>query len=495
MSRPNILFITADQWRGDCLSAVGHPHVRTPHIDGLARAGVTFRRHFAQAAPCGPSRASLYTGTYLHTHRAVLNGTPLAPNLTNIAREARAAGYRPALFGYTDTTADPRGLTPGDPRLTSYEGVLDGFDPVMPLLEDFAPFAADLRRRGYDFGPEKQAFFKPVYDDQGRPHTMFGADESETRFLARAFTDWLSDQAEPWFAHVSFYRPHPPFVAAPPYHAYHDPDRMPRPRRRALLAAEAAQHPYLAFALSQQRYRAPVDDRAVQQATAAYFGLMSQVDDAIGDIVYALHDREELKRTLIIFTSDHGEMLGDHWLTGKLGFYDGAYHVPLIVRDPRPEFDRTRGRRVDAFSESVDILPTVMDLIGQAAPDQTQGLSLRPWLTGELAPWRDAAHWEYDFRDPATRAAETLFDLPADRCNLGVIRDDRFKYVHFAGLDPLLFDLVRDPGETTDLARDPDHAGIAARYARRLLSWRQSSDDRSLTRWKLAEGGPYRAPD
>ena len=106
----NVLLITVDQWRGDCLGVVGHPVVRTPNLDRLADEGVLFRRHYAQAVPCGPSRASLHTGQYLMKHRSALNGTPLDARFTNLALEARAAGYDPVLFGYTDASPDPRAL-------------------------------------------------------------------------------------------------------------------------------------------------------------------------------------------------------------------------------------------------------------------------------------------------------------------------------------------------------------------------------------------------
>jgi len=115
--RLNILYITADQWRGEALSARGHPVVRTPHLDALAADGVLFESHYGQCTPCGPSRASLHTGLYAMTHRSVRNGTPLDARFTNIALEARKAGYDPALIGYTDTSVDPRGLDPDDPRL------------------------------------------------------------------------------------------------------------------------------------------------------------------------------------------------------------------------------------------------------------------------------------------------------------------------------------------------------------------------------------------
>ena len=129
----NILFITADQWRGECLSSLGHPHVKTPNLDTLAADGVSFKRHYAQATPCGPSRACLYTGMYMQNHRSLLNGTPLDARHANIAMEARKSGYEPALFGYTDVSLDPRQFDGGEYAPGGYEGVLPGFDPVTLL--------------------------------------------------------------------------------------------------------------------------------------------------------------------------------------------------------------------------------------------------------------------------------------------------------------------------------------------------------------------------
>ena len=125
-ARRNVLFIVIDQWRADALGAAGNRLLKTLHLDRLAADGVLFRRHFAQASPCGPSRAALLTGTYQHNNGVMRNGTPLARRFTNLALEARRAGYDPALFGYTDTAPDPTGLDPADPALRSYEGVMPG---------------------------------------------------------------------------------------------------------------------------------------------------------------------------------------------------------------------------------------------------------------------------------------------------------------------------------------------------------------------------------
>ena len=132
----NILFITADQWRGECLGVAGHPLVKTPNIDALAADGTVFLNHYSNAAPCSPARACLYTGLYQMTNRVVRNGSPLAARFDNVALAARRVGYSPALFGYTDQSADPTGLPPAAPRLKTYEGVLPGFDVRVRIPEN-----------------------------------------------------------------------------------------------------------------------------------------------------------------------------------------------------------------------------------------------------------------------------------------------------------------------------------------------------------------------
>src|ERR1700709_450567 len=138
---PNILLITLDQFRADCLSCAGHPVVHTPALDDLASQGVRLAHHYSQAAPCSPGRAALYTGTYQMNNRVVANGTPLDTRFDNIALAARRAGYAPALFGYTDQGVDPREASgPDDPRMHAYTGVLPGFDPVLALDDDQVPW-------------------------------------------------------------------------------------------------------------------------------------------------------------------------------------------------------------------------------------------------------------------------------------------------------------------------------------------------------------------
>jgi arylsulfatase A-like enzyme len=493
------LFITADQWRGDCLSAMGHPTVCTPHLDALAADGVLFRRHYAQCAPCGPSRASLYTGLYLHKHRSCINGTPLDTRHTNIALEMAKLGYDPVLFGYTDTAADPRGLAPDDPTLTTYEGVLPGFQAEVYLPEHHGLWFEWLANQGYVIPRNPLDLRLPEEDYPGAeergptfPPPRYKAEHTETAFLTGEIIRYLENRERdnPWFVHVSYFRPHPPFVVPEPYNALYHPDDVPPPIRNGTAENEAAKHPWLAWALSQGNFRAPEDDGHVRQLRATYYGMIKEVDDQLGRLIGWLKAQDLYDNTLIVLCSDHGEMLGDHHLLSKLGFYDQAFHIPLIVRVPSGMTGALRGKQVEQFTENVDVMPTILDLLAETVPLQCDGRSLAPFLTGEdPAHWRTEAHWEYDFRNPSTRDAERALGLRQDQCNLTVIRDESFKYVHFAALPPLFFDLADDPGECVNRAADPAYAPRVAEYAQKMLSWRTTHEERLLSGMMLGPGG------
>jgi arylsulfatase A-like enzyme len=497
----NILFITADQWRGECLSALGHPMVKTPHLDALAAEGVLFSNHFANAAPCGPSRASLHTGMYLQNHRSGTNGTPLDARHTNWAIEAGKLGYDPVLFGYTDTSADPRGLEPDDPWLKTYEGPLPGIRTVCAM--DGYPIAWTdwLNGLGYETPSHPALAYGlrnpgPEYEDGAAvPRPMaYPAEVDDTAFLVGRLIDYLKTAKGPVAAHLSILRPHPPFVAPEPYNAMYDPKAVPGFKRKANAAEESAQHPWLAYQLSRKAFRAPEEELRLRRLKAVYYGLMSRVDDEIGRLTAFLRESGLINRTLIIFTSDHGEQMGDHWLLGKGGYFDASYRIPLIVRDPRSAADTTRGRVVEAFTENVDIMPTMLGAIGAEIPVQCDGADLAPFVAGTPGRWRGEAHWEFDFRDPADGAPEDRLGLTMHQCTLNVIRDERFKYVHFTRLPPLLFDLAKDPDEMTDVAGDPAYLATVLEYAQKLLSWRMNHDEQTLTHLTLTEGGVVSRP-
>lgn len=497
----NVLFITADQWRGECLGHLGHPTVKTPHLDQLAAEGVSFSRHYANAVPCGPSRASLHTGMYLQNHRSGTNGTPLDARHTNWAKEVGRAGWDPVLFGYTDTARDPREEDPESPWLKTYEGPLPGIRPVCMMGTWPTPWTDHLRAKGFSvpddirFAYGERAPGADYEDGAAAPKPLvYPAAEDDTAFLVDRLMDYMgaaAAKATPFVAHLSLLRPHPPFVAPEPWNAIYDPAGVPGFNRAETPEAEGRQHPWLAHQLSRKLFRAPANEKKLRRLKASYYGLMSRVDAEIGRLVAFLKARGLWDTTLVVFTSDHGEQMGDHWLLGKCGYFDGSYRIPLILRDPRARADGARGRVVTRFTENVDIMPTMLTALGLNVPVQCDGRALAPFLDGrEPARWRDAAHWEFDFRDPADDAAEEALGLTLHQCTMNVIRDEKFKYVHFTSLPPLLFDLTRDPGETTNRAGDPDYLAVVAEYAQKMLSWRMNHDEQTLTHIALTDDGP-----
>ncbi len=487
--RPNILLITADQWRGDCLGTVGHPVVRTPSLDAFAETATLFEQHHATTAPCSPARASLYTGLYQMNHRVVRNGTPLDDRFDNIARAARRAGYAPTLFGYTDTSPDPRLHDPNDPALRSYEGALPGFTVRQSLPEDDKPWLSWLASRGH--ATETLGTIHHVERQDGERVSLnaprYSKDETQTAFLASAFLDWLGEQegGTPWMAHVSFLRPHPPITVPEPYNTMYDPEDGPDFAGAASADEEARFHPLIAALQDAQHLSSHIPGadchvrdlsrRDLKRIRALYYGMISEVDAQLGRIFDAL---DGLDDTLIIFTSDHGEMMGDHWMLGKGGFYRQSYHIPLIVRAP----EGARGNRIRAFTSAADIFPTLLDVLDLEAGHAPDGASLLPWLQGRTPlSWREAALWEFDFRQLVLRRPEH-FPEEALRGSPALISSmtPDWQYVHVSGMQDLLLKNDKTPSSCENQA--DSHPDIVRARLKDLLSTRMAHNDETLAR-------------
>ncbi len=494
----NVLFITADQWRGDCLSHLGH-RVQTPNLDALASEGVLFKRHYANAVPCGPSRASLHTGQYLQNHRSGTNGTPLDARFTNWALEARAKGHDPVLFGYTDTANDPRQLSPDDPILTSYEGPLPGIKPLLQMGTFPDAWADWLESKGYEIPEPNWRLYTEKLEsleyETGLPHAAalsIPAEDHDTTFMVDAVMDYIKDAEQSFCVHLSLLRPHPPWVAPAPYNSLYDPALLGDFKRADSPEDEASQHPFLREMLANRHYAAPTDDRKTARLKSSYFGLMTEVDTNLGRLFDFLKREGHWDNTLIIFTSDHGEQIGDHHLLGKLGYFDASYHIPLIISAPGLKSSDEPVDGIDLFTENVDIMPTLLDWLGIPIPVQCDGQSLLPLIkTGQpKSYWRSEAHWEYDFRDVVNgESLEQRLGLTPHQCTLNVIRDERYKYVHFTNLPPLFFDLETDPSELRNLADEPEYQALVLRFAQKMLSWRMNHDEQTLTHLALTDDG------
>jgi arylsulfatase A-like enzyme len=475
-SPPNILLITLDQFRADCLSCAGHPVVQTPALDNLASQGVRLARHYSQAAPCSPGRAALYTGTYQMNNRVVANGTPLDTRFDNIAHAARRAGYAPALFGYTDQGVDPRLVDdPQDPRLSTYEGVLPGFDPVLDMSGWQLPWLHWLNNHGYDFDDPITA----LELEHDRP-----AELSTSTFLTNAFLEWLGEQQQPWFAHLSYLRPHPPYSAAGEFSTMYDPGACPPP-----MPIPSNRHRLFDALLASPIVAAPDDPADVAHMQAQYFGMISEVDAQLARVWTALDVRGEWDNTVIVVTADHAEQLGDQGLMQKAGFYESSYAVLGIVRNPR--FDHVGV--IDEFTENIDIMPTLCEAMGTPVPTQCDGYPLTPFLRGERpSSWRDAAHYEWDWRDIFIPQGdhEWPWDRRLERQNLAVRRSRDRAFVHFGDGSWRCFDLAADPTWQTEVT-DPE---IVLTESAAMLSWRSRNLDRTMTGMLLQDGGIGRWP-
>jgi arylsulfatase A-like enzyme len=483
----NILFIMCDQLRADYLSCAGHPHLKTPAIDSLAAKGVLFPRAYVQSGVCGPSRMSYYTGRYVVSHGATWNRVPLSLREKTIGDYLRPAGIRVALAGKTHVLPDLDGLErygiEGGSAIAALMRAgrfeeLDRYDGHSPPGEE-SGYADYLRKQGYnsddpwsDYVISADGPDGPVSGWQMRNVHLparVAEEHSETAYMTREAMRFVEDMGDkPWFLHLSYVKPHWPYMAPAPYHKMYGPeDCLPLNRdERELLD----QHPVLAA------YRQHEESQSFQRADApdivrpAYMGLIKQLDDWLGRLFDHLKKLGRFDDTLILFTSDHGDFLGDHWLGEKEMFYEEAQRVPFIVYDPDPAADATRGTVDERFVEAVDVVPTCLAALEQPANDHlVEGRSLLPLLRGgKVEPWRDAVFSELDY---SFREARKILKRGPRDCRAIMVRTDRWKYVWWQDFRPMLFDLANDPKELRDLGADSAHAPIRREMEDRMAAW------------------------
>ena len=497
----NILFIMCDQLRFDYLGCYGHPHLKTPNIDALASRGVRFTRAYAQSPVCGSSRMSFYTGRYMRSHGSNWNGFPLRVGEPTLGDHLAELGVRSVLVGKTHMAADLDGMK----RL--------GIDAGSPLGVHISQCGFEPYER--DDGVHPNGRPRPAYDTYLREHgfpaenpweewanSADGADEevlngwllahankparlpeehSETPYTTRRAMQFIDDAAQdgrPWCLHLSYIKPHWPYIAPAPYHnLYGRQDVIPPVRDEGELVNP---HPVYRAMMDLRVSRNFSRDEVRERVVPAYMGLIKQIDDQLGVLFRFLDERDLTDSTMIVFTSDHGDYLGDHWLGEKDFFHDYTVKIPLIIADPSAAADATRGTVCDALVEAIDIVPSFIEYCGGTVkPHIVEGDSLLPLLRGEMSiDWRQAVFSEYDYSVFDTRLA---LDQPIRDCRLYMVFDGRWKYVHATGFRPLLFDLASDPQELRDLGADPASAQDSARMREMLLNWALTDHNRITT--------------
>ena len=482
----------ADQLRHDYLGCTGHPTIKTPNIDALATRGVTFTRTYCQAAVCGPSRMSFYTGRYMFSHGGTYNNIPLRADERTMGDHLRTLGYRVGIVGKTHFRRDVSGMKKLGIAPMGDLGVVlsqcgfepwrrdDGLHPEVSLDPDL-DYNRYLREQGYEGENPWHTVANSVEGPDGeilsgwhmrnvRLPARVCREHSETAYMTDVAMERIGSlRDDPWCMHLSYIKPHWPYIAPDPYYAMYEPNMiLPVIRDEKELVNR---HPVVDAYCRHEESVNFSRDECRETVIPAYMGLISEIDDHIGRLMSFLAERDQLDNTIIVLTSDHGDYLGDHWLGEKELFYESAARIPMIVANPDASCDATRGTEDDRFVESIDLIPTFLDLAAcEELPDHwLEGRSLAPLLRGEkLEDWRDAVFCECDY---AIRHARNTLSRHTEDCRSFMIRTEDWKYIIYEGFRPQLFDMKNDPNELVDLGNDPGCEDTRRELDGRIFEW------------------------
>jgi len=452
--RPNVLVVMSDQHDPMRSSTYGHPIVKTPTMDRLAREGVTFRHAYCNTPLCAPGRFSFMTGRYVHHHGAWDNSTPHRSDLATWAHRLRALGYDAVLAGKMHFLGADQ---------------LHGFRAQLATDLHAGQRHAIYGWREEDGPISPTAEWRHVAESGPGTSSVIEVDE-RVEAAALAYLREPARREGPWALCVGFIAPHDPWHVPEPYFSRYYPHvDMP-----SVPSGHVENQPAAARVLrGRHRMAGPFADDEIRRTRAAYYGMTTRLDEQIGRLLDCLDAQGLAENTVVVYTSDHGEMLGEHGLWRKSNFYEQSARVPLQMRLPDR---RWAGRWVDESVSLVDLTATLLDLAGAPADAladaELDGVSLLPSLRGEL-PWRDEVFAEYLAHGN---------DRPR-----AMLRCGHWKlcYGYVAGEPPQLelYDLSADPGEFENLAGRPEHAAVERTLLSRLLEhWDPAAIEQAVLR-------------
>ena len=428
MKPRNMLFIMSDEHNPRVLGCGGHPIIQTPNLDRLAVRGVRFTDAYCNSPICVPSRASFHTGRHVHDIRFWDNAIAYDGTVPTWGHRLREAGHRVESIGklHFKSGENDNGFTKEHIPLHIVDGV---GDPLGMLRDPPQPRRAALS----------------LAADAGRSNSSY---QDYDQNITESAVAWLRERAakpddKPWCLFVSLVCPHFPLKSRAEWYDRYPHDKVPWPAMYA--EAERPRHPYVEAMRASQVYDKGFggDPAKVRQAIAAYFGMVTFVDDNVGKLVKALEDVGLAGNTRVVYTSDHGDNLGTRGLWGKSNMYEESVGVPMIMAGP----DVPEGVVCREPVTLVDAFPTITQCVGVTPLEvdaALPGASLLDVVSGKAE--RRTVMSEYH----AAGSATAVF----------MIRHGRFKYIHYVGMPPQLFDLEADPYETRDLADDPGFCGV-----------------------------------
>ncbi|MBI5775248.1 MAG: sulfatase-like hydrolase/transferase [Verrucomicrobia bacterium] len=438
---PNIILLLADDMRPDCIGALGHPVIQTPHLDSLARGGTVFTRAIAAYPICHVSRAEMLSGTSAFRNGVQYRGTTIDPSLALWARTLQQAGYRTWFTG--------KWHNDGQPKTRGYEETRGLFSSGGSRGEKEKPY---LDHRGQEATGYRGWTFKRD-DGKAELEKGVGLTALTSRHMGDAAVELIQRKPDkPFFLQVSFAAPHDPLIFPPGYEKKYDPAKIPLPKN--FLPEHLFDHGNLK-GRDEQLWPWPRTPADVRSELAAYYAIISDMDAQIGRLLAALQATGQADNTVIIFSSDQGLAIGSHGLRGKQNMYEHTVGVPLILAGPGVP----RGRRLDAQCYLRDLFPTTCEMARVAIPPTVQGRSLVPVLNGK-------AEEIYPF--------VVAYFTDTQR----MIREGSWKLVFYPKLaHHQLFDLTNDPDEITDLSGAARHAARMADLKKKLETWLKENGD------------------
>lgn len=445
-SRPNVLFMMTDQQRWDALGCAGNRAVHTPNIDRIARQGAWFSHAYSSTPTCTPARAGLLTGMSPWNHGMIGYFQVAERYPVEMQRLMGQAGYHTYAIGKLHYHPQRN---------------VHGFDGA--LLDEsgrvITPgFVSDYRQWFKEVAPDRDPDVTGVgWNDYEAVSYKLPEELHPTHWTGQQAVEFINGyrSEQPFFLKVSFARPHSPYD--PPqrfFDGYRDAD-MPAP----WVGDWCAQNAEAPDPVPSDTWYGDLGVAQAKRSRRGYYGSVSFIDEEVGRILDALERRGMLDNTLVIFTSDHGDMLGDHHLWRKSYAYEASAHIPLIVRWPESGFENMRrGRTLEHVAELRDILPTCLDAAGAEIPDEVDGRSLLDPVRGQAQDWRKWIDMEHDI-------------CYSPRNHWNSLTDGRWKYIYHAqdGSEQL-FDLKNDPGEERDLAKRPDYGDMLSLWRNQMVS-------------------------
>ncbi|RKF17923.1 DUF229 domain-containing protein [Alginatibacterium sediminis] len=471
----NIFFVLCDELRADALGCMGNKQIKTPHIDSLASDSVLFEKSICNTPMCVPSRVSLATGRHALSHAAVDNMLQPRPTETSLFSLLQAQGYQTFSHGKWHCNIEPERF---------------GMDSSNTGTSNLSP-------------PESYISCFGIEDKSTREKSQYKRNDGEISLIISGkrpshkdktldsivLENYLDDLAirkqaqEPMFAQLSIMDPHTPYLPAEPFASMYEPGDIDMP---SSLSDPLDSKPRLQRYFYHARGFDKLDEQDYRKTKAAYYGSVSHVDERVGKLISNLKKQGLYDDSLIVFTSDHGSMMGEHGFVEKWGhMYEPVINTPLLIKMP---FGEGAGTRKNGLVESIDIMPTILDLLGLESSSTVHGKSLLPYIRKQSTQHKSLVFAQYYCQglqdEPAIMVKDETWKLTSYPC--GKQLESKLFVDHYLRMSPLfdgaevlgeLYHLVDDPDERNNLFDVPEYSHIKRHYLDEITKWKSSFSD------------------